>query len=962
MMKFIGQRLQVKLFLVIILTLLIPTALIVVYSVNITTGELLRTAESRNLQLVRSQAAAARELLAEGERDVLFLSQASATRRFVGVLDGIGDETTAKGFLSSRLRLFLHDNPVYLSAHILDNTGQELLVVDRRSGVPASVDAAYLENHGAHLYFIEPLRLGGQVYISDIELDAANGTAAQPYVPALRFSLPLFAEGGGIVGVIVLKAHALPYLQVNAVSDARATSYVIDRAGNYLFHPDEDKLYGSLLGTDSSFINDQPNNAATIRQQREGSLFDSPDRPATLQAYTTTTIPGRDDTYWTFIYEESLDNVLGEIYQARLVTITVAAVALLVALVVAWAITHNIVQPVQQLAQVSKAISQQQWDVTIPQVRGQDEIGRLAQAFDKMSRELKALYSSMEMRVIARTSELETVAKVSAAVAAVLDTDQLLATVSELTRTNFNLSCICIYLLDESGNNLIMVNDASGDLSCRSVPLDAEDSLVAWAGRCGEGIIANDIHKTLAATGDIIRSEMALPLRFGGKLLGVLKLQSDKRGRFTESDLRVMSILSAQLAVAVRNADLYHRQIETARQLALAQERAEQASRAKSLFLSNMSHELRTPLNVIIGYATSMLEKPSMYSHVPLPDVYAKDIGLIRDNGYHLIGLINDILDLSKIEAGKQELQFAAINLTDIFKGVLTTSVGLIKDKPVQLKADYPPNLPPVWADAQRVRQIVLNLMSNAIKFTDQGSVTLRAVVEAAFVKVSVIDTGIGIARHMQAYIFDRFNQVSETSGTLHGGTGLGLDISKQLCQMQGGDLTFESVYGEGSTFTFTLPLANEWQQTVTPNTSTAFSTSRVFAGRPVVTAAGTVLLAADNLRLVSQLQQRLEQDGYIVLSTSSAGEVLELAQIGLPNAIFLQLQLPAAELQALIHAVKADPDTGHIPIILGVAETVSHAFESVDFYLQTPLDEQYFCDMVKLACAQAPVKDSQTL
>ncbi|HLY28211.1 MAG TPA: ATP-binding protein, partial [Aggregatilineales bacterium] len=247
---------------------------------------------------------------------------------------------------------------------------------------------------------------------------------------------------------------------------------------------------------------------------------------------------------------------------------------------------------------------------------------------------------------------------------------------------------------------------------------------------------------------------------------------------------------------------------ESNAQIQEAQERTERISQAKTIFLSNMSHELRTPLNVIIGYTSSMLDMSPIYNNVVLPDIYRKDIQLVMENGQYLLGLINDILDLSKIEAGKFELHRTELDLVEIFKATLTIVTGLVKDKPVQLRPSFPDQLPLVWADPVRVRQILLNLLSNAVKFTKSGSVTLQGRVEGNFVRVSVIDTGIGIPEKALPYIFDRFQQAEYDTSKHYGGTGLGLDISKQLTHMHGGEMKVNSVVGEGSNFSFTLPVA----------------------------------------------------------------------------------------------------------------------------------------------------------
>ncbi len=906
MLKFIAQRLQLKILLVVILALLIPTAFIGIYSISITTEQVIKTAQEKDSRFVKSEAAAALEFLAEGERDVLFLSQSPAMRRFVGTLDSngsgniSGDSAAIKEILSSQLKLFMSSSSTYTSVRVLDTTGHEVLGVNDNGGVLTDVADTDLISQAVQDYFIEAIRLAGPVYISDVELSTTNKKIDKPYNPIIRFSLPLYAEEGGIAGVIALTARALPLLQATAPLSAtvNATSYIVDDQGNYLSHPDAAKTFGDLLKTDANFNDDQPHDALLISTQTEGEIFSSTDRPDALQAFVSVAIPNRDNRHWTFVYEEQLSQLLGDINNARLVILVLAVIALLIALAIAWLITRNIVRPVQQLATVSSAISRGDWDVAIPVVKSGDEIGRLAAAFDRMSKELRALYMNLEMRVMARTSELETVAKVSAAAAAILDLDQLLTTVSELTKANFNLYHVNIYLLDGSDAHLVLAA-GSGTIGQallaqdHRIALKAEKSVVAEAGRTGRGVIVNDTHEETNFLPNPLlpetRSEIAVPLTVASKLLGVLDLQADQVHRFSEADLQVMTILGDQIAVAVQNASLYKNQLESTRQLRLAQQKAEQANKAKSLFLSNMSHELRTPLNVVIGYTSSMLERPSMYENTPLPAVYAKDIRLIQDNGYHLMGLINDILDLSKIEAGKLELQMRPTNLSNIFKGVLATSVGLVKAKPVQIKADFPDQLPLVQADATRVRQIILNLMANAVKFTDHGSIVLHAHTADQTVHISVTDTGIGIPNNALAHIFDRFEQASQNIGKQYGGTGLGLDISKQLCQMHGGDLTVESVFGQGSTFSFTLPVVDEGSRDL-PAPELVSTTSQVFAPGVDVSQTRTVMLAVD-VQDGIRLQQALKNAGYVVVMAYAADDVFDMALGLLPDVIVIDMQ-----------------------------------------------------------------------
>ncbi len=245
-----------------------------------------------------------------------------------------------------------------------------------------------------------------------------------------------------------------------------------------------------------------------------------------------------------------------------------------------------------------------------------------------------------------------------------------------------------------------------------------------------------------------------------------------------------------------------------------AREAAEEANRLKTQFVANMSHELRTPLNSIINFTRIVMEG---YAG-PVTDEQVTYLGYVRYAGEHLLGLINDILDLAKIEAGKLEVHVEPLDLHPLLEGVMSTAVGLTRDKSVALYKEIPETLPKVMADERRVRQILLNLLSNAAKFTEEGHITLRVEIQEAFVCLSVQDTGIGIAQKDFDKVFEEFRQVDERVARRVGGTGLGMPISKKLVEMQGGSMWFESQVGVGSTFHFTLPVANlETMQNVSP-------------------------------------------------------------------------------------------------------------------------------------------------
>ena len=245
---------------------------------------------------------------------------------------------------------------------------------------------------------------------------------------------------------------------------------------------------------------------------------------------------------------------------------------------------------------------------------------------------------------------------------------------------------------------------------------------------------------------------------------------------------------------------------ELNRQLQIARAAADEANTLKTRFLANMSHELRTPLNAIINF-TQFLGK-SRYGEITPRQIELQE--RVLANSEHLLGLINDILDLSKIEAGRMELHLEPLDLAPIFHGVMATAVGLTKSKGLLLETDIEEEIPPVRGDKVRVRQILLNLVSNAAKFTDAGSITLRAFERDGIVQISVCDTGSGIPANELPLVFEEFHQVEQSaSSRRQQGTGLGLPISRQLVILQGGDMWAESELDTGSTFSFSLPIAH---------------------------------------------------------------------------------------------------------------------------------------------------------
>jgi signal transduction histidine kinase len=301
---------------------------------------------------------------------------------------------------------------------------------------------------------------------------------------------------------------------------------------------------------------------------------------------------------------------------------------------------------------------------------------------------------------------------------------------------------------------------------------------------------------TLAAG---FRSVLIVPLVGADRVFGAIVLERRAAGEFPEAAVRLMQTLASQSVLAIQNARLF-------REIADKSEELRLASQHKSQFLANMSHELRTPMNAILGYTELMTD--GIYGE--LPEKAAGVLERVQNNGKHLLALINDVLDLSKIEAGQLVLTLEDYALADVVQSVVTSTEALASTKGLKMRADVAPGLPMGRGDARRLSQVLLNLVGNAVKFTDEGEIAIGARAENGDFVLTVRDTGPGIAPEDQGKIFEEFQQVDSSNTRKKGGTGLGLAISKRIVEMQGGRISVDSEVGHGATFRVDLPIRVE--------------------------------------------------------------------------------------------------------------------------------------------------------
>jgi signal transduction histidine kinase len=451
-----------------------------------------------------------------------------------------------------------------------------------------------------------------------------------------------------------------------------------------------------------------------------------------------------------------------------------------------------------------------------------DELEALGSQFNSMAAQLQDSYAMLERKVEDRTrelaqsvQELRALGEVSQAVNSTLDLETVLGTIVAKAAQLSGADAGTIYVFDEASGEFELratygmsealiaslkshhtgLSEALARITAQRAPMQVADL------RNEPPVLQQTVPVQQLVLEAGYQARMIVPLLGADRVVGALVVRRKARGEFPQRTVDLLQTFAAQSVLAIQNARLF-------REVEIKGHQLEVASLHKSQFLANMSHELRTPLNAIMGYAELILD--NIYGDLParLRGVLER----LQSNGKHLLGLINDVLDLSKIEAGQLTLSLEDYSIGDVVQNVVTAVEPLASEKKLALKVELPNDLPTAHGDQRRLTQVLLNLVGNAIKFTDSGEVAIKVAAGEEAYTLSVRDTGPGIAVADQSKIFEEFQQADSSSTKAKSGTGLGLSISRRIVSMHGGRIWVKSAPGHGSTFFIKVPVNVEQQ------------------------------------------------------------------------------------------------------------------------------------------------------
>lgn len=596
--------------------------------------------------------------------------------------------------------------------------------------------------------------------------------------------------------------------------------------------------------------------------------------------------------------------------------------------------TRRISLPLEKLTTAVGQMSSGNLDVRVTATNQFDEIDLLEAGFNEMANQLAQQLQEQDQLIQARTDQLMTAADVSRQIVQLQDPRDLLPFIVRTIQERFQFYFVGIFRVSEDRREQVLVAAAGHNSYVRltnntRIPIESH-SIIGQVSRTLAPYIASDVRQDPFHLANPLlpntQSELALPLQLNGQLLGVLDLQASEQGRFEASEIYYLLVVADQVSVALENARLFNEVQAYARDMVQAREVAEAANQAKTRFLANMSHELRTPLNAILGF-TQVLERDGN-----LTKRQRDYLGIISRSGYHLLGLINDVLEMSKVEVGRVAVQEDVFYMPQFLQGVGEMFQLRAESKGLVLRVSQAGDVPPyIRADEGKLRQVLINLLGNALKFTQTGGISLRVGYEAGetapCLHFAVEDTGSGIPHAALEEVFKPF--VQTTVGAAQGeGTGLGLAITRQYIHLMGGEISIQSDLNHGTVVQFYIPF----------QTATAVDVQKGWQAQRIVgvrassrqrengTAVSYRILVADDQqenRLL--LREWLTAVGFAVREAADGREAVAIWNDWQPHLIWMDMRMPVMdgyEASRLIKSSVMGQETVIIALTASTAET----------------------------------------
>ena len=639
----------------------------------------------------------------------------------------------------------------------------------------------------------------GKTWFGPVEF--RKGT--EPYMALAR---PAGGDGGVTAADVNLKFvwDVVSRIKIGAAGLA----YVVDATGTLIAHPDISLV---LKKTDLSKLPQVAALVAASGQPDTASPVAARDLAGREVLAASARIPALG---WTVFVESPRAEAFAPLYASILRMALLLVAGLVVAAAASFFLARALVRPIRALQDGAARIGAGELDQHID-VHSGDELEALAGQFNRMGDELKASYAGLERKVEERTAELKESLAYQTAISDVLriisttpeDVLPVFMGILDSARTLLGASMSAVFRYDGQVVSLVAARGWSPSAhadAARHYPGPLNQSLIT-----GRTIVSKTVQfeedtwhnarydQTTAHAGGW-RRLMAAPLMKGDEPIGVIAVAWPEQGTVLQRQADLLKTFADQAVIAIENVRLFNEIQDKSRQL-------ESANQHKSEFLANMSHELRTPLNAVIGFSEVLLER--MFGE--LNDKQADYLKDIHDSGRHLLSLINDILDLSKIEAGRMELDLEEFDVAEALANAMTLVRERAQSHGIALTRELDPALGALRGDQRKFKQILLNLLSNAVKFTpDGGRVAVRAARAGDRLEVSITDTGIGIAEADHEAVFEEFRQVGRHYTNKNEGTGLGLALTRRFVELHGGTIRVASTLGQGSTFTFNLPLS----------------------------------------------------------------------------------------------------------------------------------------------------------